>query len=366
MALNPKVDWPRDVYTEHPAVTARRDGEVSDWRYDQRIRVTGARAPKPVTTFLEAAFPEFITAELEAMGFDRPTPIQSQSWPVALSGRDMIGLASTGSGKTLCFALPAMVHIVAQEHLRPGDGPVAVMLAPTRELAMQIKGECDRFGASSGVKNAAIFGGVPKGPQQRDLQHGIEICIATPGRLQDFLDGGFTNMRRCTWLVLDEADRMLDLGFEPQLRGIIAGASPERVTMMFSATWPREVQALSRSIFRREPLMVQVNEAADLRAADTIEQRFEVVEEREKHGRFLEVLAGVCDGQQRILIFCGAKRGCEALKAEVRRRGVACETLHGDKIQQARGRASRRSAWHRARVLACSPLLPLPGGRSRR
>jgi len=248
----------------------------------------------------------------------------------------MIGLASTGSGKTLCFALPAMVHIVAQEHLRPGDGPVAVMLAPTRELAMQIKGECDRFGASSGVKNAAIFGGVPKGPQQRDLQHGIEICIATPGRLQDFLDGGFTNMRRCTWLVLDEADRMLDLGFEPQLREIVAGTSPERVTMMFSATWPKEVQALSRTIFRHEPLMVQVNEAADLRAAESIDQRFEVCDEREKHGRFIEVLGSVCDGASRVLIFCGAKRGCESLKAEVRRRGVACETLHGDKIQQER------------------------------
>ena len=179
--LPEKVEWSRDLYMEHPSVTARRDGEVSDWRYDHRIKVTGPRAPKPVTSFLEAAFPEFITAELEATGFERPTPIQSQSWPVALSGRDMIGLASTGSGKTLCFALPAMVHIVAQEHLRPGDGPVAVMLAPTRELAMQIKGECDRFGASSGVKNAAIFGGVPKGPQRQALRDGARVVVATPG-----------------------------------------------------------------------------------------------------------------------------------------------------------------------------------------
>lgn len=256
----PPVPFEKDLYMEHPMVKARSEREADDWRYDNRIRVTGTRdVPKPVYTFLEAAFPEFITTELETAGFERPTSIQSQAWPIALSGRDMVGLAATGSGKTLCFALPAIVHIVAQERLRPGDGPIALMLAPTRELAVQIKGECDRFGARSGVTNACVYGGVPKGPQQRDLQHGIEICIATPGRLQDFLDMGITNMRRCTFLVLDEADRMLDLGFEPQLREIVGGASDDRVTLMWSATWPREVQALADAFLRKDAAIVQAS-----------------------------------------------------------------------------------------------------------
>ena len=222
------VEAPKDLYLEHPDVSAMSEDEARAWRREARVRVSGCSGapPKPVRSFIEAAFPEFLTAELEASDFARPTPIQSQSWPIVLGGRDLIGLASTGSGKTLCFALPAIVHINAQEHLLAGDGPIALLLAPTRELAVQIKGECDRFGASSRLRNTAVYGGVPKGPQLRDLQHGVEICIATPGRLLDFMDAAQTNLRRTTFLVLDEADRMLDLGFEPQVArciGLIEG-----------------------------------------------------------------------------------------------------------------------------------------------
>ena len=189
----PAEPFEKDMYMEHPDVTRLSRSEAEQWRHHHRITVSDNRAPKPVRTFLEAAFPEPLTVALEQSGFPSPTPIQSQSWPIALSGRDMIGLASTGSGKTLCFALPAIVHILAQDHLKPGDGPIGVFLAPTRELALQIKEECDKFGASSGVRNTAVYGGVPKGPQQRDLGQGVEICIATPGRLLDFMDEGVTS-----------------------------------------------------------------------------------------------------------------------------------------------------------------------------
>jgi ATP-dependent RNA helicase DDX5/DBP2 len=186
-----------NVYMEHPAVAAMSESVANDWRSQHRVQVSGGPpAPNPVRSFLEASFPEFITADIEAVGFDRPTPIQSQSWPIALSGRDVIGLAATGSGKTLCFALPMIVHINAQPHLQPGDGPIALVLSPTRELALQTKGECDRFGASSGVTNTAIYGGVPKGPQERDLRQGVEIVIATPGRLIDFMDVRLRTARR--------------------------------------------------------------------------------------------------------------------------------------------------------------------------
>jgi len=325
----------KDFYMEHPAVTAMTAREADDWRYEHRIKMSDDTAPKPVRSFMEASFPEFITLELEASGFERPTPIQMQSWPIALSGRDMIGLASTGSGKTLCFALPALVHIIAQDYLQPGDGPIALMLAPTRELVLQIKGECDKFGSSSGVKNTAVYGGVPKGPQQRDLAHGVEICIATPGRLLDFMGAAQTNLRRCTVLVLDEADRMLDLGFEPQLRQIIAQATIERQTLLWSATWPREVQLLADQ-FVSDPVLVQVNDAIDLRASTSVEQLFEVVDERQKHDAFIRYLHSVSDGQCRIIIFCEKKRGCEQMRSDLRRRGFSAESIHGDKSQQER------------------------------
>jgi len=161
---------------------------------------------------------EYVLAEVEKAGFKAPTPIQAQGWVMALSGRDVVGIAQTGSGKTLSFLLPAVVHINAQPYLQPGDGPIVLVIAPTRELAVQIQNECNRFGSSSRIKNTCVYGGVPKGPQIRDLSRGVEICIATPGRLIDFLESGKTNLRRVTYLVMDEADRMLDMGFEPQVR----------------------------------------------------------------------------------------------------------------------------------------------------
>ncbi|KAF4724859.1 ATP-dependent RNA helicase dbp2, partial [Perkinsus olseni] len=138
--------------------------------------------------------------------------------------------------KTLAFLLPAVVHINAQPYLQKGDGPIVLVLAPTRELALQIKEECDRFGRSSRISNTCCYGGVPRGPQARMLQNGVEICIATPGRLIDFLESDVTNLRRVTYLVLDEADRMLDMGFEPQVRKIVSQIRPDRQTLMWSAT----------------------------------------------------------------------------------------------------------------------------------
>ena len=131
----------------------------------------------------------------------------------------MIGIADTGSGKTCAFLLPGIVHINAQPHLQRGEGPIVLILAPTRELAVQTQEECTKFGKSSGVKNTCCYGGVPKHKQANDLRTGVEVIIATPGRLIDFLENGTTNLRRVTYLVLDEADRMLDMGFEPQVGG---------------------------------------------------------------------------------------------------------------------------------------------------
>jgi ATP-dependent RNA helicase DDX5/DBP2 len=141
--------------------------------------------------------------------FEKPTPIQSQAWPIVLSGRDMVGIAATGSGKTLAFILPAIVHVNAQDLLEQGDGPIVLVLAPTRELACQIEQETIKFAAACKITSTAIYGGVPRPEQQAKLEQGVEILVATPGRLIDFIDCRVTNLKRVTYLVFDEADRML-------------------------------------------------------------------------------------------------------------------------------------------------------------
>jgi ATP-dependent RNA helicase DDX5/DBP2 len=183
----------------------------------------------------------------------------------------MIGVASTGSGKTLGFLLPSIVHINAQPSLQRGDGPIVLVLAPTRELAVQIKGEADKFGSSSSIRNTCVYGGAPRGQQARDLRDGVEIIIATPGRLIDFLESGTTNFKRVTCLILDEADRMLDMGFEPQIRKIVGQIRPDRQTMLWSATWPKEVQKLARDLCAQEPVQINVgNVTGRLKANERI------------------------------------------------------------------------------------------------
>jgi len=153
--------------------------------------------------------PDYMMKEVKRQNYTAPTAIQSQGWPIALSGCDLVAIAQTGSGKTLGYLLPAIIHVNNQPYLERGDGPIVLVLAPTRELAQQIEQVEADFGRSSKIKHTCIFGGAPKGPQIRDLENGVEICIATPGRLIDFLEMGKTNLRRCTYLVLDEADRFV-------------------------------------------------------------------------------------------------------------------------------------------------------------
>merc|ERR1719310_1646500 len=150
--------------------------------------VEGKQIPKPVRTFEEASFPEYVLQEISRVGFREPTPIQVVGWPIALKGKDMVGIAETGSGKTLAFLLPAIVHINAQPYLSRGDGPIVLVMAPTRELAIQIQEQANQFGKSSKIKNTCCYGGVPRNTQKQDLGEGVEIVIATPGRLIDFLE----------------------------------------------------------------------------------------------------------------------------------------------------------------------------------
>ena len=200
-------------------------------------------------------------------------------------------------------------------------------------LFNQIKQECDKFGASSQIKNTCVYGGVPKREQVRDLRNGVEIVIATPGRLIDHLESNVTNLRRITYLVLDEADRMLDMGFEPQMRKIISQIRPDRQTLMFSATWPKEVQQLARD-FLNDAYQVHVG-SLELRANIMIHQIIEMTTDYGKYDSLCVHLRNFMDGSK-VIIFVETKKGCDQLTRSLRQQSFPAKCMHGDKSQQER------------------------------
>ncbi|CAI4740101.1 ATM_1a_G0046460.mRNA.1.CDS.1 [Saccharomyces cerevisiae] len=325
----------KNFYVEHESVRDRSDSEIAQFRKENEMTISGHDIPKPITTFDEAGFPDYVLNEVKAEGFDKPTGIQCQGWPMALSGRDMVGIAATGSGKTLSYCLPGIVHINAQPLLAPGDGPIVLVLAPTRELAVQIQTECSKFGHSSRIRNTCVYGGVPKSQQIRDLSRGSEIVIATPGRLIDMLEIGKTNLKRVTYLVLDEADRMLDMGFEPQIRKIVDQIRPDRQTLMWSATWPKEVKQLAAD-YLNDPIQVQVG-SLELSASHNITQIVEVVSDFEKRDRLNKYLETASqDNEYKTLIFASTKRMCDDITKYLREDGWPALAIHGDKDQRER------------------------------
>ncbi|EED88448.1 atp-dependent RNA helicase [Thalassiosira pseudonana CCMP1335] len=328
------IPFEKDFYIEHPDVSKRPETEAQAWRASKQIVIVGEGIPKPCMTFEEASMPEYVLSEVIKCGFDKPTPIQSQGWPMALKGKNMVGISATGSGKTLAFLLPAMIHINAQQYLKPGEGPIVLVLAPTRELAVQIKEECDKFGASSEIKNTVVYGGVPKSKQVRSLREGVEIVIATPGRLIDHLEQGNTNLKRVTYLVLDEADRMLDMGFEPQLRKIVSQIRPDRQVLMWSATWPKEVQNLARD-YLSDFYQVTVG-SLDLAGNKDVTQMIDVCSDQDKYRNLLRYLRENLTSKDRVLVFVETKKGCDMLTRSLRMDGFQARAMHGDKSQEER------------------------------
>ncbi|XP_061628333.1 probable ATP-dependent RNA helicase DDX5 isoform X2 [Phyllopteryx taeniolatus] len=284
-----------------------------------------------------------------------PTPIQGQGWPVALSGKDMVGIAQTGSGKTLAYLLPAIVHIQHQPFLEHGDGPICLVLAPTRELAQQVQQVAAEYGRASHLKTTCIYGGAPKGPQIRDLERGVEICIATPGRLIDFLECGKTNLRRCTYLVLDEADRMLDMGFEPQIRKIVDQIRPDRQTLMWSATWPKEVRQLAEDFLKD---YVQINIGAlQLSANHNILQIVDVCNDMEKEDKLIRLLEEIMsEKENKTIIFVETKRRCDEITRRMRRDGWPAMGIHGDKSQQERDWVLNEFRYGKAPILIATDV----------
>lgn len=332
---NELAPFKKNFYVPHNNTKTRTDDDISQYREIKDIIVQGDNVPQPNFGFDESNFPDYIMQVLLSQGFADPTAIQAQGWPVVLSGRDLVGIAQTGSGKTLAYMLPAAVHINHQQRPQRGEGPIALILAPTRELAQQIQKVAHEFGSNTMIRNTCIFGGSPKGPQARDLERGVEIVIATPGRLIDFLEKGTTNLGRCTYLVLDEADRMLDMGFEPQIRKIIQQIRPDRQVLMWSATWPKQVQALAEEFLVN---YVQVNIGGlSLSANHNIKQVVEVMDDSEKEDKLNNLLKQIAsDRNNKIIVFVETKKKVDDITKCVKSEGFAAISIHGDKSQPER------------------------------
>ncbi|CAL8302317.1 unnamed protein product [Merluccius merluccius] len=325
----------KDFYKEHPEVQRLSQYELEEFRRKKEITIRGSGCPKPITNFSQAHFPQYVMDVLMQQNFKEPTAIQAQGFPLALSGRDMVGIAQTGSGKTLSYLLPAIVHINHQAYLERGDGPICLVLAPTRELAQQVQTVAYDYGKLSRLKSTCVYGGAPKGPQLRELERGVEICIATPGRLIDFLECGKTNLRRCTYLVLDEADRMLDMGFEPQIRKIVDQIRPDRQTLMWSATWPKEVRQLAED-FLKDYIQINVG-ALELSANHNILQIVDVCMENEKDSKLFQLMEEIMEEKEnKTIIFVETKKRCDDLTRRMRRDGWPAMCIHGDKSQPER------------------------------
>ncbi|CAK9305121.1 unnamed protein product [Gordionus sp. m RMFG-2023] len=334
-----------------------------DWRIfkeDYNISIKGGRIPVPYRSWKEAKLPKEIMNIIEKIGYKEPTPIQRQAIPIGLQNRDIIGVAETGSGKTLAFLLPLLVWITSLPKLvRDSDndqGPYAIIMAPTRELAQQIEEETVKFGRPLEIRTVSLIGGLSREDQGFKLRRGCEIVIATPGRLLDCLLNHYIVLNQCTYVVLDEADRMIDMGFETDVQKIldflpVSNKKPDteeaedesvimknfatkekyRQTVMFTATMPPSVERLARTYLRR-PAVVYIGSIG--RPVDRVEQIVYMVGENEKRKKLLDILdKGV---EPPIIIFVNQKKGADILAKSLEKMGYLSCTLHGGKGQEAR------------------------------
>ncbi|KAF8937014.1 pre-mRNA processing RNA-helicase [Dissophora ornata] len=327
----------KNFYLEPPEMADMTPEEVHSLRLElDGIKIRGADCPKPIRKWTQAGLPPGCMQVIkDKLNYAAPTSIQCQAIPAIMSGRDVIAVAKTGSGKTIAFILPMLRHIKDQRPLENMEGPIAIIMTPTRELAVQIHKECKNFLKVLNLRAVCAYGGSPIKDQIAELKRGAEIVVCTPGRLIDLLcanSGRVTNLRRTTFLVLDEADRMFDMGFEPQVMKIVQNVRPQRQVVLFSATFPKQMEALARKLLKR-PLEITVG-ARSVVAPD-VTQVVEVREDDTRFNRLLEILGQVYndDIEARVLIFVSRQEAADNLLRDLMRRGYASMSIHGGKDQ---------------------------------
>ena len=295
---------------------------------------------------------EPILKALETEGYTTPTPIQEQSIPIVLSGRDLLGCAQTGTGKTAAFAIPMLQLLSASKAANPTNkGIKALILTPTRELAIQIDESFRAYGKNLNLKPLVIFGGVSQVPQTNALRNGVDILIATPGRLLDLVEQRYINLSQLEIFVLDEADRMLDMGFIHDIKKIITKIPAKRQTLFFSATMPTEIAKLSGTILNN-PARVEVTPVSS--TAETIQQAMYFVEKENKKHLLIHLLKD--KNIQSALVFTRTKHGADKVVKELSRAGIGAEAIHGNKSQNARQRALSNFKTGTTRVLVATDI----------
>ncbi|XP_051753234.1 DEAD-box helicase 3 X-linked b isoform X6 [Ctenopharyngodon idella] len=382
-------DWskplPPNERQEHELFSASNTG-INFEKYDDiPVEATGHNCPQHIESFHDLEMGEIVMGNIALSRYTRPTPVQKYAIPIIKSKRDLMACAQTGSGKTAAFLLPVLSQIYtegpgealqavknsAQENGKYGrrkQYPIALVLAPTRELALQIYDEARKFAYRSHVRPCVVYGGADIGQQIRELERGCHLLVATPGRLVDMMERGKIGLDYCNYLVLDEADRMLDMGFEPQIRRIVEQDTmpPKglRQTMMFSATFPKEIQILARD-FLEEYIFLAVGRVGS--TSENITQKVVWVEENDKRSFLLDLLNATVipsevqdntgenvekPGKESLtLVFVETKKGADALEDFLYREGYACTSIHGDRSQR-----DREEALHQFRSGRC-PIL---------
>lgn len=348
----PLIPVRKNFAVEHPNVQARSHADCEWIRATNGIHVTCPTStniwdvPKPIECLEETPFPDWVIRHLRAKCWERPTPIQVQGWPVALGGHDLIGIAQTGSGKTMAYALPMLVHLVAQEELKPGQGPVGLVLVPTRELTVQVATEIREF-ADAGQTNAkvvGICGGEDEAINKQNLLDRCDVIVATPGRLYGLLERKATNLDRATYVVLDEADGLLEPSMQWQVEYILANIRPDRQLLLFTATYQETMAEFATTHCTQQPIEVNVG-GARLSACKDISQSFWCCNRRDrgpgnevywlrletKQQVLFKAVKGAlqhCSQQDgKVLVFCNQIETVKQIADALRKSGIpGCDT----------------------------------------
>uniref|UniRef100_A0A914KK22 RNA helicase n=1 Tax=Meloidogyne incognita TaxID=6306 RepID=A0A914KK22_MELIC len=319
----------KEFYIEVPEIAKMTKKEVEDYREElDEIHVRGKNVPKPIKNWSQCGVDIKVMNVLKVHNYQKPTPIQAQAIPAIMSGRDVIGIAKTGSGKTLAFLIPMFRHILDQPPLEDMDGPIALIMSPTRELALQTWKEANKFARNLGIRVVCVYGGVAISEQIAELKKGAEVVVCTPGRMIDMLaanNGKVTNLRRVTYLVMDEADRMFDMGFEPQVMKMVNNVRPDRQTVLFSATFPKTMEALARKVLER-PVEIVVGGRSVV--CKDVEQHALVLEEHQKFLKLLELLGQYWE-HGNVLVFVEKQEKADDLVSQLMLAGYNCAPLHG-------------------------------------
>ena len=360
-----KRDFERDCRTElfnsdyfkqaflgsETVVCSDESESIEDEGFMEKISVFAPHLsiqPDPLESFSDSRLPGAVKTGLSMLGLTRPTAIQKYSRisltraiPIASTGSDIISIAKTGSGKTLAYMIPCVMQVMSLKKTlcSPGalyfGGPLGLILAPTRELAIQIHDSSSYLGASCGLRLGLAYGGAMREGQLAELSSGVDILIATPGRLIDYLSEGVVNLFQVGFFVLDEADRMLDMGFYPQVRRISMYLSPRRQSMFLSATWPEEVERMALEVCRNKPVKVKLG-SEDLTLNTSINQKVIMVVETEKRRKLLDLLKELNDSKAKFIVFVRTKKNCDKLSRFLEMEGYSAAGIHGGKVQHVR------------------------------